>query len=463
MVSSFFFIFNETQTESTFKMKKTYLFAALFGFAAMANAQTAAPAGTPTVGKGGVKVSKPTPHLLEKKNSANRSVGTSRWYNYGETMDAYWNLNAGTNSMLYGNNLFPDTTILVDYGTSGYSGPWIHNLGDVLDVSSAYFNDASIHPGELFLNNTTPYRVDSVGILFIYDRAMSNPAIVDTLIIEVGVNGNNTVQPTYSFGSTSQVSINLGTDTTMFKAIKYTQASNSMNYTGKKVYKIALDEAFYADSTADGLHYAEVSTADLPNVQAGKVVTMSARFKPGYTWIANYDTLENKNSMFFLTYKEQDQAFPLYTKRDYNASYIIPQDVRYNAAGTWNGLFIPSFAYMGGATATYSYEHHLFYYKVNSVLIGVNNTADNNTTLHQNEPNPFSKTTTIRYTLDKSENVSLSIIDVTGRVVKTITESNVGAGNHSLVIDGSEFNKGVYFYTLKTGGKSFTKRMVIAD
>lgn len=443
-------------------MKKIYLIAALFGFSAMANAQTAAPAGSPSLGKGAVKINKPAPRLLNKKNSASRSA-TERWYNYGETMDMYWNVNAGTNSLLYGNNLFPDTTILVDYGSSGFSGPWIHNLGDVLDPTSAYFNDPSVHPGELVLTRQNQYRVDSVGILFIYDRAMSDPTIVDTLIIEVGVNGNNTVQPQYSFGPTSPVSMNLSTDTTMFKAIKYTYTSNVMNYTGKKVYKIALDEAFYADSTADGFHYAEVSTSDLPVVQAGKLVTMSARFKPGYNWIANYDTLENKNSMFFLSFKEQDQAYPLYTKRDFNTSYIVPQDLRYNQAGSWNGMMIPSFAYMGGTSPTYSYEHHLFYYKVTNNIIGVNDVSEKGTALFQNEPNPFNRTTTIRYTLDKTDNVSLSIVDVTGRVVKTLAESNVGAGTHSLVLDASEFNKGVYFYTLKTGGKSFTKRMVIAD
>lgn len=442
-------------------MKKIYSLAAFLGLAVLGNAQSVAPAGPVNPGKTFAPLAK-HPHLIQKSSSR----ATERWYNYGETMDNYMFSNNGINSELNANLVFPDTTILVDYGTSGYSGPWIHALGDVLDVTSQFFNDPVLHNGELFLTSQTPYRVDSVGFMFIYDRNINDPAIVDTLIFEVGVNGTSSSLPTYLFGPTSQVSINLGTDTTYFKGMKYTYTTNSLNHTGKKTYKVALDENTYADSTASGLHYVEVATPDLPNVNANMKVAMSVKFKPGYTWIANYDTLagefENKNSVRFLSFEEQSNSYPIYVKRDYNVSYIVPQDVRYNVAGSWNGFYIPSFAYMG-SSPSYAYEHHLMYYKVSTNLTGVENAANNGTALFQNEPNPFNRTTTIRYTLASSENVKMTIHDVTGRIVKTVNEGNVGAGSHSLVLDASEFNKGVYFYTLTVGGKSMTKRMVIAD
>lgn len=437
-------------------MKKFYTFAALLGLFATANAQTAAP-GTMTPGKSLAPLNKEA-HLLKK--SSQRGNPTSRWYSYGETMDLYWTANAGSGSELNANFLFPDTTILVEY-SDGFSGPWIHNLADVLDVSSAYFNDPSIHGGELVLNNTTPYRVDSLGMLFLYTRMINDPSIVDTLIFEVGVNASTTVLPTYYFGP-GALATNLGTDTVFFKSPRYSYTTNTLNHVGKKTYKIPLTEQTYMDSLANGLHYIEFATPDLPNVNAGKYVVMSAKFKPGYQWIANYDTLANKNSVRFVSYEEQPASYPLYTKRDYNASYIVPQDGRYNNAGSWNGFFIPSFAYMG-SSPSYAYEHHAFYYKVSTQLIGINETANNGTVLYQNEPNPANNTTTIRYSIEKQENVRFTVQDVTGRIVKVVNASEQGAGMHAITLDASEFNKGVYFYTLTAGAKSYTKRMVIAD
>jgi hypothetical protein len=438
-------------------MKKIYLLAALLGVAAIGNAQTAAP-GTLTPGKSLNKTYK-AGHTTT--SSSNRSMGTSRWYSYAETMDAYWFQNAGTNSELNANFLFPDTTILVDYGTSGFSGPWIHNLGDVLDVTSAYFNDATIHPGELYLNSTTPYRVDSMEIVIIYSRPMSDQTIVDTMIVELGVNATSATLPTYYFGP-GALTTNLGTDTVFFKGMKYAYTTNALNHTGKKIYKVPMDAAFFADSTADGFHVVKIATPTLPNITAGKYVVAAAKFKPGYTWIANYDTMENKNNVRFLSFEEQPSSYPLYTKRDYNTSYIVPTDIRYNLDPNWNGFYIPSFAYMG-STPSYAYEHHWFRYKVSTSLTGVENESVKNTALFQNEPNPFNRTTTIRYALDKTADVSLTVFDVTGRIVKNINESNQSEGMHSVVIDGSELNKGVYFYSLSTGGKTYTKRMVIAD
>jgi hypothetical protein len=439
-------------------MKKIYLFAAFLGFTAIGNAQTAAP-GTLTPGKS-LNKTFTAPRTLSQQLSG-RSTATERWYSYAETMDNYWFTNSGgTGSELNANYLFPDTTILVDYGTS-FSGPWIHNLGDVLDVASSYFNDANLYPGELYLTRTTPYRIDSMEMVLIYSRMINDPSIVDTLIFEVGVNATNTTLPNYYFGP-GALATNLGTDTVFFKGMKYSYTTNSLNHTGKKIYKVPMDDNFYADSTADGFHIAKIATPDLPNVQAGKFVVTGVKFKPGYSWIANYDTLANKNSVRFLSFEEQSNSYPLYVKREYNVSYIVPQDIRYNQDPNWNGLYIPSYAYMG-SSASYAYEHHWLRYKASTILTSAKDAAEKSTVLFQNEPNPFNRMTTIRYSLEKNSDVALTVYDVTGRIVKSINESNQGSGLHSVVVDATDFNKGVYFYTLNVNGKSFTKRMVISE
>ena len=86
-------------------------------------------------------------------------------------------------------------------------------------------------------------------------------------------------------------------------------------------------------------------------------------------------------------------------------------------------------------------------------------------TLHQNRPNPFNPTTTISFTLPERARVTLSLYDVEGRLVKTLVDETVGEGYRKYIWDGkdasgSNVSSGVYFYTLTTGDRTLTKKMV---
>jgi hypothetical protein len=88
--------------------------------------------------------------------------------------------------------------------------------------------------------------------------------------------------------------------------------------------------------------------------------------------------------------------------------------------------------------------------------------AKTNTTVGQNFPNPFSRTTDIAYELTGNENVSLTVTDLTGRVVREIKEGMQPAGKHMVRIDASGLDAGIYMYTLKAGGFTETKRMSVS-
>lgn len=397
-------------------------------------------------------------HSKINKTTLNKGTKASneRWYNFGETMDIFY----GNTSDLNGNNLFPDTTILVNYGTSGYSGPWIHALTDVLDVKSSMFNDITLHPGELAMNAASTYTLDSIGILCYYERNMVNPAIVDTLLIEVTANAT---LPSYFF-TASGINTNLGADTVFLHGISYDYMANTVGLPGKKTYKFPLTEQFYIDSLSNGLHYVEISTSDLTTVMPGKYVTTTVTFIPGYTWVANVDTLTSKNRFFFLSYKEQDGMFPIYLKKDYNISYIASQDLRYNVAGSWNGLFIPSFAYMGTAP-TYSYEHHLFYYKTtcttNCSEVGIEAPVTQiSTTLGDAYPNPSQNNANIHIPVSvNTANAQLTVKNILGQMV--MSYNNISQGNTELTINTQNLPAGVYLYTLEAGNEIITKKFSI--
>lgn len=79
----------------------------------------------------------------------------------------------------------------------------------------------------------------------------------------------------------------------------------------------------------------------------------------------------------------------------------------------------------------------------------------------QNYPNPFNPSTTISFYIPRASNVQLSVFDVTGRVVQSISMGMVSAGQHQVTINGSDLPSGIYFYRLTAGTYQATKRMVL--
>lgn len=81
--------------------------------------------------------------------------------------------------------------------------------------------------------------------------------------------------------------------------------------------------------------------------------------------------------------------------------------------------------------------------------------------LKQNYPNPFNPTTNIEFTLLNSGFVSLKVYDVLGREVLTLLNEERPAGNYKATFDANNLPSGTYFYTLKSGEFSQTKKMLL--
>ena len=87
--------------------------------------------------------------------------------------------------------------------------------------------------------------------------------------------------------------------------------------------------------------------------------------------------------------------------------------------------------------------------------------------LEQNYPNPFNPTTSIRFELPIDKAISVTVYDVSGRVVKTLVNNQVySQGAHEVQWDGTtdagaSAASGTYLYTLKFGNFAQTKTMVL--
>ncbi len=94
--------------------------------------------------------------------------------------------------------------------------------------------------------------------------------------------------------------------------------------------------------------------------------------------------------------------------------------------------------------------------------VGINdNKQISNSLVSQNYPNPFSGSTNVYVMLDKPATMTLEVSNLTGQVVYTVPEKLYPAGKAEFTIDGSKLSSGVYFYTVKTGDQSVTKKMMV--
>ncbi len=84
-----------------------------------------------------------------------------------------------------------------------------------------------------------------------------------------------------------------------------------------------------------------------------------------------------------------------------------------------------------------------------------------NFSLHQNTPNPFNPTTTIRFDLPHSSHVTLTIYNTLGQTVTTLLNQQIDTGTHSEFFDGVPLPSGIYFYYIHTANFTAIKKMVL--
>jgi len=80
--------------------------------------------------------------------------------------------------------------------------------------------------------------------------------------------------------------------------------------------------------------------------------------------------------------------------------------------------------------------------------------------LFQNYPNPFNPSTTIEFTLPKSEFVELKVYNILGKKVSTLVSKKLNQGNHTYTFVGNNLASGVYYYRLEAENFTQTRKMI---
>jgi len=81
--------------------------------------------------------------------------------------------------------------------------------------------------------------------------------------------------------------------------------------------------------------------------------------------------------------------------------------------------------------------------------------------LQRSYPNPFNPSTTIRFNLPKSTEVTLTIYSLLGERIQTLISEGMSAGEHQVIWDAGNLPSGIYYYRLEAGNYRETRKMVV--
>ncbi|RPI59882.1 MAG: T9SS C-terminal target domain-containing protein, partial [Ignavibacteriales bacterium] len=81
--------------------------------------------------------------------------------------------------------------------------------------------------------------------------------------------------------------------------------------------------------------------------------------------------------------------------------------------------------------------------------------------LEQNYPNPFNPSTTISFSLQANQFVSLKVFNALGEEVSTLVNGNLTQGTHSINFNANGLSSGFYIYRLESGNFVQVRKMML--
>ncbi|PZF72422.1 T9SS type A sorting domain-containing protein [Taibaiella soli] len=146
-------------------------------------------------------------------------------------------------------------------------------------------------------------------------------------------------------------------------------------------------------------------------------------------------------------------------ERHTGLGYVSNGDTTYI---TQNVIKAPNNQWYDNYLEVYNIYNHLYIYPVVSIQMadttggggttGVPSVTKGNLTFFGNYPNPAVNNTNIKFSLKNTTDITIQILDMNGRVLNTINQSKLGAGDHVINVETSSLAAGNYIYTMTTGG-----------
>ncbi len=204
--------------------------------------------------------------------------------------------------------------------------------------------------------------------------------------------------------------------------------------------------------------------ADDRKFQSGEIFTVNFRAEDeldGYQFTFEYD----KNALEVVDVPENKDGFAMFEHGIINASQILTE-----TQGDATFAFVFRAKNAGKLSESIRIGSRMLdaeaYTKSGStskVELSFNSGATSRFELYQNQPNPFNGTTTIGFNMPEQGSARLTITDVSGRVLKSVS-TEYSKGYHQVNVDRSELGAaGILYYTLETAAQTATRKMILID
>lgn len=216
-----------------------------------------------------------------------------------------------------------------------------------------------------------------------------------------------------------------------------------------------------SNSTVNFTIYDNFNGNSLANL-LGSIGDQSCDYPGYYTFDLTNSIAVNGGDDFFIKvkYYSPGEAYPI--PLEMVGGYANPDIetgkcwVSYNGQnGEWNAL---------GTGTGNEYDLCIKAYGVSTTSVDQQLTGSSLPTemiLYQNNPNPFNPKTTISYSLPSSRHVILKVYDTLGHEIAKLIDERKETGVHKVEFDAGDLSTGVYFYRIKAGEETQTKKLTV--
>jgi serine protease AprX len=91
----------------------------------------------------------------------------------------------------------------------------------------------------------------------------------------------------------------------------------------------------------------------------------------------------------------------------------------------------------------------------------ISSTVPDEYKLFNNYPNPFNPSTSIKFNVRDTRLVTLKVYDITGKLVSTLVNQKLQAGEYKVEFSNKELASGIYIYRIEAGDFKDTKKMML--
>jgi hypothetical protein len=397
------------------------------------------------------------------------STNSTYFHEVMSNTDAVYNFQGGSSSnqfSLYLTPAFVDSTVEEVYPSATTQYPvWLMKAGGIFDPTSPIFSETPNTTPHL--NRFNPYTIDTLWIAGRYE--IHNPSqIGDTLQIEISWGPPSAASTWFNYKTVTTAapvviheSIYMPINTVSLapgnKSFSTAPASNSitLKYPFKLTDSLSTNNYHY--------YYYQVIPPHPISIPAGNIVgiqyTMAPKgaYAPGAIYFSGNSSVHATMNNFTPLYYEETGLSSTNSGHHY-----FYDSLSYGMSGSYDlvnryGRVNPGIMY------ALDNDGYLYQLAISSTLTGIDELSRYGVSLSQNYPNPFNQTSEIAYELVNTSPVVFSVTDILGREISRINLGTVAAGKHSLTLNGADFSKGVYFYTLYANGTSLSKRMIVTE